>query len=360
MLEKFCVFCGQKPEHKSNEHVIPQWLIEFTGNPKRIAEFGYKDIDNPKAGKRAYSFDNFKFPSCEACNYKHSKLEADAKPLVHKILCADSLSATEFTTLLDWFDKIRIGLWLGYQYLDKNPAGIIPKFYVERRIGLSDRMLAIFKGDGDKEGLNWIGCDMPSFVYTPSCFSLRINNYCFLNMSYNDLFSRRLGFPYPTESFMLEDERTLSTFTKGRNRVMAPILRKLFSLHGTEIYQPMFLDRLNDPIARRFYDTEYVHINSMSWERGIGKVFMKYPTGLQEYPISPSKAWIPSKTYTFEALLFEMQPLTFEWQTYIDGRAPSLERLSKEKRQQVREIYRWNRIHNTKMIQLFREIEKKS
>lgn len=354
-MEKFCVFCGQRPEHKSNEHVIPQWLIELTGNPKRTAEFGYKNGESPLPGKRTFSFDAFKFPSCEACNYNHSKLEADAKPLVHKILCADSLSATEFTTLLDWFDKIRTGLWLGFQYLDKNPAGIVPKFYVERRIGLTDRMLAIFKGDGDKEGLNGIGCDMPSFVYTPSCFSLRINNYCFLNISYDDLFSRRIGFPYPIESFMLEDDRIQAHFTNGRNRVMLPILKKRIHPHGTEIYQPMFPDRVNDPIAREFYDNEYVRNNSMSYEEGIGKIFIQNNSILEEYPIFPSKAWIPSTTYPFIVLLFEMQILTLEWQTYVDSRAPSSEMLSKEKRQQFEHNLRVNKLHNRKMIRVLRE-----
>ncbi len=354
-MEKFCVFCGEKPERKTNEHVLPLWLVEFTGNPKRIAQFGYENGISPLSGKRTFSFDALKFPSCESCNHDFSKLEAAAKPIVHRILSADSLSAAEFSTLFDWFDKIRIGLWLGFLYLDKNPADVAPKFHIIRRIGANDRMLAIFKADGDEEGLNFIGCDMPSFRYTPSCFSLRINNYCFINISYNDLFSRRIGFPYPTESFMREDGQIVGRFVGGRNRVMVPILKKLFSIRGTELYQPIFLHRVQDPHARRFYDTKYVRDNSMSWEQGIGKVFIQDNTGLQEYPISPSKTWIPTRIHALEALLFEMQILTLEWQTYVDSRTLSFEMLPKEEKQRLRHILGLNKFHNKEMIRVLRE-----
>lgn len=358
-MEKLCVFCGNKPEGKSNEHVLPRWLIELTGNPKRIAQFGYKNGTSSLSDKRTYSFDAFKFPSCESCNDNFSRLEAATKPIVQKMLSDDSLSATEFSTLLDWFDKIRIGLWLAYLYLDKNPAGITPKFYVARRIGVHDRMLAIFKADGDQEGLNDCGTNMPSFWYTPSCFSLRINNYCFLNMSYNNLFSRRIGFPFPIESFMREDGQILCRFTQGRNRVMIPILRKRFSIHGTELYQPMFPDSVRDPNARKLYDTKYVHDNSMSWEQGIGKVFIQDNTGLKEHPVSPSKIWIPRKTYEFEALLFEMQLLTLEWQNYIDSLAPSFEMLPKEKKRSFQHNLRVRKRHNKEMTRFLRKMDRR-
>lgn len=357
-MKKFCVFCGEKPEGKSKEHIIPQWLIELTGNPKRIAEFGFQNKKSMLSGKRRYSFDAFRFPSCESCNDNFSRLEAATQSIVQKILSDDSISATECSTLLDWFDKIRIGLWLAYLYLDKNLAGIAPKFYIARRIGVHDRMLAIFKADGDQEGLNDCGTDMPSFRYTPSCFSLRINNYCFLNMSYNNLFSRRIGFPFPIESFMREDGQILCRFTQGRKRVMIPILRKRFSIHGAELYQPMFPDSVRDPNARKLYDTKYVHENSMSWEQGIGKVFIQDNTGLKEYPVSPSKIWIPRKTYEFEALLFEMQLLTLEWQNYIDSLAPSFEMLPKEEKRSFQHNLRVRKRHNKEMIQALRKMAK--
>ncbi|GAG83166.1 unnamed protein product [marine sediment metagenome] len=108
-MEKVCVFCGNQPESKTSEHVLPQWLIELTGNPKRKAEFGYKHLENGKLAKRKFSFDAFKFPACKSCNQSFSEFEAKTKGIAHKIITEDPLSSSELSTLLDWFDKIRIG-----------------------------------------------------------------------------------------------------------------------------------------------------------------------------------------------------------------------------------------------------------
>jgi hypothetical protein len=253
---------------------------------------------------------------------------------------------------LDWFDKVRVGLWLGFQYLDKNPAGITPKFYIEKRIGLNDRMLAIFKADTDTTGLTYIGCDLPSFTYTPSCFSIRINNLCFLNMSYNDLFSRRIGFPYPIESFAMPEQQHLSIFTSGRNRVMVPLLRKKFTIEGTEIYQPMFRYRISDAKARKCYDTQYVRENSVVWEEGIGKLFIQDNDKLREYPVSPSKEYVPNASYELAELLFKIQIQTLEWQSYIDSLAPSLRNLPPQEKRSLFHQRMWVKEINRELIRV--------
>lgn len=332
-MKKFFVFCGGKPEEKSAEHIIPKWLIEITGDPKRKAYFGYRYEPNKQPQRRTFSFDSFRFPSCVSCNQKYSVLETNTKSVIEKMLVSGSLSASDLNLLLDWFDKIRIGLWLGYQYLDKNRAGITPKFYIEKRIGANDRMLAIFKADTDGKGLTYFGCDMPSFTYTPCCFSIRINNLFFLNMSYNDLFSRRIGFPYPKESFAMPGQQELDVFSSGRNRVMTPLLKKRFTIKGTEIYQPMFRYRISEPKVRGYYDTQYVRENSMVWEEGIGKISVQDNAELREYPGSPSRGYIPSTLYPLNPLWFRIQIQTLEWQLYIDDLAPLIRKLpTQEKR----------------------------
>jgi hypothetical protein len=30
-MAEVCVFCGERPQSKTKEHVIPKWLIEMTG-----------------------------------------------------------------------------------------------------------------------------------------------------------------------------------------------------------------------------------------------------------------------------------------------------------------------------------------
>jgi hypothetical protein len=355
-MDKFCVFCGQKPESKSNEHIIARWLIELTGNPSRIAVFGDKDFAKPELGKKTFSFDSFRFPSCSSCNTRYSRLEAYVKPIVQRLLDEDSISAPEFHSLLDWFDKIRIGMWLGFRYLNKDPAGITPHFYIDQRLGLSDRMLVIFKGDSNRKGLNFSGCDQPSFVYAPSCFGLRINNYCFVNISCFGLLSRRLGFPYIAEPFQREDGRIEGQFVAGRNRIMKPVLKKPFSIQGTELYQPMFSGvGIKTAIRKNYYDTEYVRHNSMAWDKGIGNIFINSNSMIQTYPLSPSKMWIPGTTYNFDRLLFELQLLVFEWQTYVDSIAPSLEKMPKEMGQQMKQQMRANKYYNTGIVKLLRE-----
>ncbi len=355
-MDKVCVFCGEKPKHKSNEHIIPLWLIKLTGNPNRMAEFGDKEFMKPQLGKRTFSFDSLKFPSCDPCNTRYAELEGYAKLTVEKILDTDLISAPEFNNLLDWLDKIRIGLWLGFRYLHRDPLGITPSFHIEQRLRASDRMLVIFKGDSDKQGLNFTGCDQPAFTYTPSCFGLRINNYCFINISCFGLVSRRLGFPYIAEPFQREDGHLQGQFVTGRNRIMNPILRKRFSIKGTEIYQPIFSGvQINPATMKKYYDTEYVRNNSMIWDEGIGKIFMNGTSGLQEYPMSPSKLWIPQTTYVFDRLLFEQQLLVLEWQIYADNLAASFKKLPNKVRQQMNRQSRLTKHHNTRMIEILRK-----
>jgi hypothetical protein len=357
-VDKLCIFCGSKPEVKNNEHVIPRWLIELTGNPKRNAHFGYKRDQESKLQLRTFSFNAFKFPFCKSCNQKYSKLETDTKIIIEKILTYDSLSAGDFNILLDWFDKLRIGLWLALRYLDKNPAGITPKFYIEQRVGINDRMLAIFKTDADIKGINYFGCEYPSFTYTPSCFSVRINNIFFLNMSYNDLFSRRIGFPYPIESFVISGQKQLGHYTQGRNRIMIPLLKKRLTISGTEIYQPMFRFRNSEPQEKQLYDTKYVHENSRDWERGIGKVFIQDKDKLKEYPSSNSREYVPSTFYESNELLFKIRIQTLEWQCYIDNLAPSLKNLQSQEKRNLLNQRMFLEKANRKLLNTLRDLEK--
>ena len=355
-MKRTCVFCGERPESKTSEHVLPQWLIELTGDPKRIAQFGYEHLEKGQLVKREYSFDAFKFPACELCNQKFSYLEAKTKDIIQKIISEECISELELNNLLDWFDKVRIGLWLGYRYLDKNWLGVNPHFYIENRIGQHDRMLAIFKADGNEQGLNSAGCDTPSFAFTPSCFSLRINNFCFLNMSYPNLLCRRIGFPYPVETSVMEDDKLLCRFTKGRNRIMLPVLKKTISLKGTELYQPIFIGNVGKTGVSTLYDTKYVHDNCISWEKGIGKIFINRDSRLSVYSSQPSKEWIPKRSYPFEDLLFKIQIITLDWQLYIDSLQPSLKPTSKEKRKAIFQNRNLSRYYNKKVIHILRKM----
>jgi hypothetical protein len=279
--------------------------------------------------------------------------------VVGKILSDSSVSEGEFNTLFNWFDKVRVGLWLGFRYLEKNAAEVTPKFHISDRIGLNDRMLAIYKQDSKRTAINIIGCDLMSFYYTPSCFTLRINNYWFLNISFNDLFSRRIGFPFPKERFSLENGLLMNDQVPGCNRIMIPLLKKTLGLKGTEIYQPMFKNFKQKPESIseyiRLYDTEYVRNNSLSWENGVGKVFIMQDNKLNHYPDKSSTLWIPTITYEEMKIIMKMQIMTVELQEYIDSLAPSTKLLSKESRLGYTKRRDLNRRYNKALVASLRK-----
>ncbi|KPK90056.1 hypothetical protein AMJ80_08925 [bacterium SM23_31] len=139
-MEKFCVFCGKNPTNKTNEHVIPDWLIKLTGDPKREIIAG---INWDSGEKRKLAFNKFVFPACNKCNGEFSEMENQASVIVKKILREESLSSIEFNTLLIWFDKIRIGSYLAVYNFNKKHYPIKPSIFING-INKSDKVSAQF------------------------------------------------------------------------------------------------------------------------------------------------------------------------------------------------------------------------
>jgi hypothetical protein len=179
-MKKFCVFCGKKPSPKTDEHIIPKWLISLTGNPKRDCHITYFSPD-PEIVDRAIPFDQLVFPACSKCNEHYSNLENQTKQIVLRILNDDGLSFSDLNIFLTWLDKIRVGLWFSQIYLGKNLLGINPHFYINNRIGKKDRLLYIYKTDFSGGRINFAGVNTPAFQLIPSCFGFAINNYFFIN-----------------------------------------------------------------------------------------------------------------------------------------------------------------------------------
>lgn len=108
-MAKKCVFCGKEVKSKSKEHVIPQWLIKHTNRTDKLIYI------NPNI--TAFKYMSFTFP---ACNEKYSKLESATKPVLLNLMDGRAVTPEQIDILLDWFNKVRIGLWLG-QLQIKNP-----------------------------------------------------------------------------------------------------------------------------------------------------------------------------------------------------------------------------------------------
>jgi hypothetical protein len=261
IMERFCVFCGKKPQDENKEHVIPQWLMELTGDKTREFYFG-PDYSKNKPGYRSFSAQGFKFPSCSKCNDKYSTLEAKVKNTITNIIVDDIIRNDELNDLFDWFDKVRIGLWLAYIYLDKNLHDIEPNYFIENRIGKSDRSLLIYKTDLHEKCLNFYGIQSPAFQYMPSCFSLIINNYTFLNISTDYIISRRVGFPYP-DKIMIGPEKGTIGFNEiygGLNRFYKPIMNRRLSNPQVSIHQAIYIKTIEDEA----YKQEYVLLHQLS------------------------------------------------------------------------------------------------
>lgn len=191
-LPKICLFCGNPPEAKNLEHPLPRWLLELTGDPNRVVNFGF---DYRTGNVIKFAFDQFRFPACGACNLRWSQFEEKAKRVVQAICNKAPVSAEDYVLLLDWLDKVRIGVWLGYRYLLQTPVS--PNFTIEGRLGMKDRMVAVYPIGDHQRGLNAHGAETPLFQSKPSVFALRINNIMLLNASWDWMCSRACGYPYP-------------------------------------------------------------------------------------------------------------------------------------------------------------------
>jgi hypothetical protein len=268
---KYCVFCGEKPDDKNKEHILPQWLIELTGDPKRVVPFG-RNLTTNKIIK--FDWSSFVFPACKICNDRFSKLESLVKPIIISLLNRETILSSHIILLPDWLDKVRAGLWLGYGYLQKNYFGIRHKFFIENRIGMKDRMLAVYPIESQEKGLNSFGVETLGFQLKPSCISLRVNNIHILNMSWDFMCAARCGFPFP-KNFTYNLDKNMSFGYDDfeiYNKVKHPIMREKFIKPSIYVYQPILIDGLPEQIKKHPYLKNKLLVNSDRY----GALFRQY------------------------------------------------------------------------------------
>ncbi|WP_114773503.1 hypothetical protein [Vibrio cholerae] len=228
MNKKFCVFCGKKPSKKNKEHIIPRWLIELTGDLNREILVG-RDWNNGTLEKRTFRFSSYTLPSCKKCNDDFGILERETKPILIDIMNEKAVSSEAVNKLLDWFDKVRVGLWLSAIVLNKNHNGIIPHYYIQDRVGVADRALLVYKTEEEQEGISFIGTDGPIFHSMPSVFGIKINKYYFVNISTPLLLHEDLGIlSKETHEVDSDSEMNIYSFSPGNNRLQTPDFLKKF------------------------------------------------------------------------------------------------------------------------------------
>ncbi len=287
-LPKFCIFCGKPPSSKNMEHPLPKWLLKLTGDLHRTEQV-YPGHSRPLS--------TFEFPSCETCNDKWGKvLETRASLVMKMLLHEEAVSDLQITILMDWFDKVRIGLWLASLQLSNNRYGVKPKFHISSRVGLHDRFLAIYRLEEKCETLDWYAVDTFNFHCMPSCFSMKVNDLYFLNVSYEYLFLEKFGFPFPEKTLIDPNKDGYGViFSHGKERIDNKLLKLPIHDGCSKLFQCMYpiQARSKDPIIKGLFDTDYVKGMSRSFERGISRVLVQKYSPPVRYPIHESKRWLP-------------------------------------------------------------------
>jgi hypothetical protein len=317
MKREFCVFCGAKPATRSREHVAPRWLIRLTGDPKRKVTFGSCYIEKTKKlERRSFSFDEFAFPACGPCNLRSSNLESATMQVMIDLLAKRSVKSSDFRTLLSWLDKVRVGLWLIAYVTQKNLSGIAPQFYVSSRMDMFDRMILIYKSNYKGSRLRFGGVTTPAFQYSPTCFSLIVNDLVFLNISTDFLLSKSMGFPYPARLSYTDTPQMEVELRRGLERITYPLIKMKYDRNCSEIYQPMIKGAIGD-WRRSYYDSAYIRSWCADYPNGIGKLLYCYGPSVTEYPKLESPAWTPSVTWDDSELLKVIQKQLLEFQIHL-------------------------------------------
>lgn len=221
-----------------------------------------------------FNFKSFTFPSCKVCNDNFAVLESKVKPIIEKILIDDFIDKSEIILLLDWFDKVRIGLHLGVKYLNNNEYDLEPKYYINDRVGFKDRFLAITNCYDGKQELRWTGVNSYLFLMSPTTFTLKINNVIFTNCSSDFIVSKQLGFPYPAffKPKLVESKEIDILLNQGKSKLSETLFKSTIYSSPVLIAQPIFKQGMKT--HPQMFNNDYVRNNSINYEEGIGEIFV--------------------------------------------------------------------------------------
>jgi len=337
-MAKFCVFCGEPPVEQNKEHILPQWLLEHTGDPHRHVSISVRyDFENDSAKPLAFAFSHLQFPSCKRCNDHFGQLEARVQRVVQALHEEDEINEVAMTVLLDWFDKIRVGMWLGELQLSGNVLDVKPNFYVSDRVGIADRMLFISKIAPSK-ALTVIGTRTPLFSLLPCVFGLRINDLVFINVSTDWLISRQLGFPYGEELiFHTESSAYTASIAPGTGTIALPLSALELKVKSVCLAQPMFARLVRE--TPETFDNEHVRAHSLIWDQGVGRVFG--PTTNSDAPLSRLTAteYRQMEVYDRDDLRTVFNRTVLEWQCEL---TKSLPRYREDDMSAARRQERWD------------------
>ncbi|WP_161872017.1 HNH endonuclease [Pseudomonas sp. SG-MS2] len=324
---KFCVFCGKPPQSKNKEHILPQWLLKLTGDPNRVVSMGY---NHKRKTDISFSWKSLVTPACEECNTEYSCLEGEVRPIVEALLERAPLTVDNYSTLLDWLDKVRVGLWLNYHLLMGNPTGIKPSFYINSRLRKKDRFVAIYPTQEKNIGLNAHGVETLSFHGAPSAFGLRINNIFLINCSSDYIFSGRCGFPYPVSMQLHLDGESSGHLQvdnfKSTGKIKSPIFN--FKLHKPSVllFQPIMqsvISEIDQSITflggNPAVDPYLLASTKQGMQPGVGKIYRQFKDHVSRLDDENAKVEFDTITGSECRPAGQLVSQVYELQTFLQG-----------------------------------------
>ena len=357
-VSKFCVFCGNENVGKNREHVIPMWLIKLTGNPKRAMYITPSKDSDPTIMKEI-PFDTFKFHSCLDCNNSYSAMEKNTKTIFSALLNDEPLSSNDFNDLLDWFDKVRIGLWGGSIYMLRSPIEFDSRFLINNKI-MQDRILLIYKIPWGKNALNIIGGGSAVFQAQPSCFALWINNYILINVSNEFLISKKFGLPYPKEKYFRGSGTMTYVMNPGNNKISFPPLKFRYEKYCTQIFQPI-LHREIKEMDNSIYDTNHAKSIIKDHNSGMVHIFFYNGNNIEKYPEEKSPKWCVNYELNDDDYRKVIKQI-FEIQNYLLKRSmnflPEEKKIFKTHIKMCKRAMKSNRAFINKIINDYKDIKR--
>jgi hypothetical protein len=201
-------------------------------------------------------------------------LENAARQAVFRLIGGGPITAIDCTHILDWLDKVRVGMWLASLYLLNNPSGIKPNFAIKLRAALKDRMVAVYRCSTTMRGLDVLGFQTPCFHHLPSCFTLRINDTFLLNISADFLLARRFGLPHPSDRMITRAEGLEFKLVRGTEQLVQPLLELPLAPYELAVYQASWRAELTNEKSD-FYKTPYVE--EIGLTSGISRINLTKP-----------------------------------------------------------------------------------
>lgn len=217
---------------------------------------------------------NYTFPACDACNNHFASLEGTVQGIVQRLSEDADVSGGDLEVLLDWFDKIRIGTWLGISYMNKPSIKLPPNYYINDRVGIKDRYLSITNTYLPDKTLNWSGANTMTFMTSPTALALRINNLVFVNASTDFLVSKSVGFPFASWEIQTPESK-IGHFmlSPGTGKIKPDCFKCKPYILSHIVRQPIF--KAAREISPDLYTNNHVQNHSYDSNTGIGKLFIQ-------------------------------------------------------------------------------------